>query len=247
MVPIYSSFYQRAYDQVIHDVALQNLPVIMCVDRAGVVGADGETHQGTLDMAFFRLVPNLTIMAPKDFEELENMLAFAVDLKKPVVIRYPRGGEDEYEMENKETLKEGKAEILKVGNDLTIIAIGKTVAKAMKVAKEIEKEQKNITVEVINCRFLKPIDEDTIKQSIEKTKQVITIEDGTIINGLGTAVQEIIGKENLQGVILKNYAYPDQYIEHGEVVELEKIYGVDVQTIKKDFEKETSKYLTTSV
>ena len=175
------------------------------------------------------------------------MLAFAVDLKKPVVIRYPRGGEDEYEMENKETLKEGKAEILKVGNDLTIIAIGKTVAKAMKVAKEIEKEQKNITVEVINCRFLKPIDEDTIKQSIEKTKQVITIEDGTIINGLGTAVQEIIGKENLQGVILKNYAYPDQYIEHGEVVELEKIYGVDVQTIKKDFEKETSKYLTTSV
>lgn len=231
---------------MIHDVALQNLPVIMCVDRAGVVGADGETHQGTFDMAFFRLVPNLTIMAPKNFKELEDMLAFAVDLKKPVVIRYPRGGEDELKMENKEKLKEGKAEILKEGNNLTIIAIGKMVAKAMKVAKEIEKEQKDITVEVINCRFLKPIDEDTIKQSIEKTKHVITIEDGTIINGLGAAVQEMIGKGNLQGIILKNYAYPDQYIEHGEVEELEKIYKIDVQTIKRDFDKETSKCLTSS-
>lgn len=93
VVPIYSSFYQRAYDQVIHDIALQNLPVVMCVDRAGIVGADGETHQGQFDMSFFRLVPNLTIMAPKNFKELEDMLEFAITLNKPVVIRYPRGGE----------------------------------------------------------------------------------------------------------------------------------------------------------
>ncbi len=236
VVPIYSSFYQRAYDQVIHDVAIQNLPVIMCVDRAGIVGADGETHQGTLDMAFFRLVPNLTIMAPKDFKELEEMLEFAVNLKKPVVIRYPRGGENENKIEKQKRIEYGKGEILKEGNDLTIVAIGKTVARAMKVAKEIEKEQNNVLVEVINARFLKPIDKETIKQSIQKTKKVITIEDGTIINGLATAVQEIIIEEDLQEVKIKNYAYPDQYIEHGSVEELEKIYKVDFETIKKDFD-----------
>lgn len=237
VVPIYSSFYQRAYDQVIHDVAMQELPVVMCVDRAGVVGADGETHQGTLDMSFFRLVPNLTIMAPKNFKELEDMLEFAINLNKPVVIRYPRGGEDEYKIEKQEKLELGKAEILKEGNNLTIIAIGKTVARATKVAQKIEREQKDkeTTVEVINTRFLKPIDKETIKKSIEKTKNVITIEDGTIINGLATAVQEIIIEEELQGIKMKNYAYPDKYIEHGSVEELEKIYRLDEETIERDF------------
>lgn len=238
VVPIYSSFYQRAYDQVIHDVAMQDLPVVMCVDRAGVVGADGETHQGTLDMSFFRLVPNLTIMAPKNFRELEEMLEFAVNLNKPVVIRYPRGGEDEYKMEQQEKLNLRKAEILKEGKSLTIIAIGKMVARAMKVAEEIEKEQKDVSVEVINARFLKPIAQETIKQSIEKTKNVITMEDGTIVNGLATAVQEIIQKENLQEIKIKNYAYPDKYIEHGSVEELEKIYEVDKETIVKKFREE---------
>ncbi len=236
VVPIYSSFYQRAYDQVIHDVAIQNLPVIMCVDRAGVVGADGETHQGTLDMSFFRLVPNLTIMAPKDFKELEAMLEFAVSLNKPVVIRYPRGGEDEKKLEKQEKLELGKAEILKEGKDLSIFAIGKMVARAMNLAEKIEKEQPDMTVEVINVRFLKPIDKETIKQSIEKTKQVITIEDGTIINGLATAVQEMILEEDSQEIKVKNYAYPDKYIEHGAVEELEKIYGLDIETMKGDFE-----------
>ncbi len=238
VVPIYASFYQRAYDQVIHDVAMQDLPVVMCVDRAGVVGADGETHQGTLDMSFFRLVPNLTIMAPKNFKELEEMLAFAVDLNKPVVIRYPRGGEDEYKMEQQEKLNLGKAEILKEGKDISMIAIGKMVARAMKVAEKIEKEQKDITVEVINTRFLKPIDQETIKQSIEKTRNVITIEDGTIVNGLATAVQEIIQKENLQEIKIKNYAYPDQYIQHGSVEELEKIYAVDEDIIVRECKEE---------
>ncbi len=243
VVPIYSSFYQRAYDQVIHDVAIQNLPVIMCVDRAGVVGADGETHQGTLDMAFFRLIPNLTVMAPENFKELEEMLEFAVDLGKPVVIRYPRGGESKNKIEKQGRIEFGKAEILKEGNDLSIIAIGKTVARAMEIAEEIEKEQKEITVEVINARFLKPIDKQTIKQSLQKTKRAITIEDGTIINGLATAVQEIIMQENLKEVKLKNYAYPDQYIEHGEVDELEKIYGVDAKTVKEDWEAEFKNFL----
>ena len=212
IVPIYSSFYQRAYDQVIHDIALQNLPVIMCVDRAGVVGADGETHQGTLDMAFFRIVPNLTIMAPKDFKELEDMLEFAVKLNKPVVIRYPRGGEEKTKLEKHEELKLGKAEILKEGKDITIVAIGKRVAKAMEMAEKLK--QNEIDAEVINARFLKPLDKEKIKTSIEKTKNVITMEDGIEINGLGTAVEELIVE----------YAWPDEFIRHGSVEELEKIY-----------------------
>ena len=222
-VPIYSSFYQRAYDQVIHDVAIQNLPVIMCVDRAGVVGADGETHQGTLDMAFFRLVPNLTIMAPKDFKELEDMMEFAVTLNKPVVIRYPRGGEDEnVKFEKHEEIKLGKAEVLKEGQDVSIIAIGKRVAKAMQMAENYKKE--GMDADVINARFLKPLDVETIKKSIEKTKNVVTLEDGTKINGLGTAIEELIVEENLQGIKLQRYAWPDEFIKHGTVEELEEIY-----------------------
>ncbi len=231
VVPIYSSFYQRAYDQVIHDVAIQNLPVIMCVDRAGIVGADGETHQGTLDMAFFRLVPNLTIMAPKDFKELEDMLELAVKLKKPVVIRYPRGGEDtNIKFEKHEKIEFGKAEILKeiektCEKKLVIISIGKMVSKAMKIANILEKDEK-IQVEVINARFLKPLDKDKIKSSIEKNKNVITIEDGTCINGLGTAIKELIVENNLKNIKMQAYSYPDEFIQHGSVEELEKIYGL---------------------
>ena len=236
IVSIYASFYQRAYDQVIHDIAMQNLPVVMCVDRAGVVGADGETHQGTLDMAFFRLVPNLIIMAPKDFKELEDMLEFAVKLNGPVVIRYPRGGEDKEKFDKYQKIEEGKAEILKQGKDLTIIAIGKTVSRAMKVANDIEKD--NIDAEVINARFLKPLDRNTIKESIEKTKSVITIEDGTIINGLSTAIKELIVEEKMQNIKIQTYAYPDEYIRHGTVEELEKIYHVDDKSIEIEIKKE---------
>ncbi|MBR3003317.1 MAG: 1-deoxy-D-xylulose-5-phosphate synthase [Clostridia bacterium] len=260
-VPIYSSFYQRAYDQVIHDVALQNLPVIMCVDRAGLVGQDGETHQGMLDMAFFRIVPNLTIMAPSDFKELEDMLEFAVNLKKPVVIRYPRGGESKTKISNHEKIEFGKAEIIdtsekyedkisnsgeklnrennkmnfdiklsnKIETNLTIIAIGKQVAKAVEVARLLK--EKGINAEVINVRFLKPLDTNLIKQSIEKTKNVVTIEDGTCINGLATAIKELIVDEDLQGIKFKSFAYPDEFIKHGKVEELEKIYKMDVDNI----------------
>ena len=232
-VPIYSSFYQRAYDQVIHDVAIQNLPVIMCVDRAGIVGQDGETHQGEFDMAFFRLVPNLTIMAPKDFKELEDMMEYAVKLKKPVVIRYPRGGESEkIKFDKHEEIKTGKAEILKEGKDVSIIGIGKTVARAMEVANMLKKDK--IDAEVVNARFLKPLDKETITKSIEKTKFVITVEDGTIINGLGTAVKELIIDEDLQDVKIKSYAYPDCFIKHGKVEELEELYHQDSKSIYEE-------------
>ena len=220
-VPIYSSFYQRAYDQVIHDVAMQNLPVIMCVDRAGIVGADGETHQGTLDMAFFRLVPNLTIIAPKDFKEFEDMLEFAVGLNKPVVIRYPRGGEDtEVKFKSHAKIELGKAEVLhevkRLENptkEVTIIAIGKTVSEAVKLADRMQKEE-GITPEIINARFLKPFDSEKMIQSIQRTKNVITIEDGTVINGLATTVKELIVDNNIQNVKFKSYAYPDKFSMH---------------------------------
>ena len=259
-VPIYSSFYQRAYDQVIHDIAIQNLHVIMCVDRAGIVGADGETHQGLLDMAFFRLVPNLIIMAPKDFKELEDMLEFAMKIEKPVVIRYPRGGEDKdikFEIHSK--IEFGKAEVLKEFNkyissdeknkneqcideknnqniknqivnkgqecaqkNVLIIAIGKMVARAMKIAEQEEKKGNNVCV--VNSRFLKPLDRNKILQLLKESNEVITIEDGTIINGLGTAIKEIIAEENLANIEIKTQAYPDDFIQHGSVEQLESMY-----------------------
>ena len=239
VVPIYSSFYQRAYDQVIHDVAIQELPVVMCVDRAGTVGADGETHQGLLDMAFFRLVPNLSILAPKDFKELEDILEFAVNLGKPVVIRYPRGGEDNYRFNSENQIELGKAELLKDGEDITIIAIGKMVARAMKIAEKLQKG--DIKATVINSRFLKPLDKEKIKEFVIKTKIVVTIEDGTIINGLATAVSEVITENGIKDKKILNYAYPDKFIQHGSVAELEKIYGLDEEKIYHDILKELGK------
>ncbi len=211
VVPIYGSFYQRAYDQVIHDICLQNLPVVMCVDRAGLVGADGETHHGAFDMSFFKIIPNLTILAPKDFKELEKMLKFAVNLGKPVVIRYPRGGEFKEEFQKHEEIELGKAEILKEGKDLSIIAIGKTVASGMELAQKL-KEQK-IEAEVINARFLKPFDRDAIKKSISKTKKVITLEDNSLIGGLGSELKEIISTDKeLQNIEIETYGVEDKFM-----------------------------------
>ena len=228
-VPIYSSFYQRAYDQVIHDICMQNLPVIMCVDRAGIVGADGETHQGLFDLAFFKLIPNITIMAPKDFKELRDMMDFAVNLNKPVVIRYPRGGELKEKIKSNTDIEYGKSEILRQGKDITIIGIGKTVSKAMQIGKELKKE--NIDAEIINARFLKPLDKEKIVNSITKTKFVITIEDGTLIGGLASSIKELIVDEELKDIKIKSYGYPDVFVKHGQVEELEKMYGQDMQSI----------------
>ena len=269
VVSIYSSFYQRGYDQVIHDICMQNLPVVMCVDRAGIVGSDGETHQGLLDMAFFKLIPNITIMAPKDFKELEQMLEFAINLKRPVVIRYPRGGEAENKFVEHEEIGFGKCEKIitldkvneqkiedeKNVNDynkkhvennekmykkceryVTMIAIGNMVAKAKEVAESLK--EKNIEVEVINARFIKPFDKDEVLKSIKKTKFCITIEDGTILGGLGSSVKELIAENNVMDVKIKTFAYPDKFIEHGSIVELERKFGMDVQAICKYIEEE---------
>ena len=184
-------------------------------------------------MAFFRLIPNLIIMAPKDFKELEDMLEYAVTLKRPVIIRYPRGGESKkIKFDKNKKISLGKAEILKEGKDISIISIGKTVSRAMELSNMLKNDE--IEAEVINARFLKPLDKQEILKSIKKTKNVITIEDGTIINGLGTAIKELVVDENLTGIKVKSYAYPDEFIKHGTVEELEKIYKQDVISIYED-------------
>lgn len=229
VVPIYSSFYQRAYDQVIHDVCMQNLHVIMCADRAGIVGNDGETHQGLLDMASFSIVPNMTIMAPKDFKELEQMIDFAVNFNGPILIRYPRGGEGNLKLKCNEKIVLGESELLKEGSDVTIIAIGKMVEKAVEVADEFSKI--GVDAEIINARFLKPFDENKIIESIEKTKKVITIEDGFIKGGLATTVNELIAKNGIIDVNIKNCGYDDEFVKQGSVQELEQINGLDCNSI----------------
>ena len=231
VVPIYSSFYQRAIDQVIHDVCLQNLPVVMCVDRAGVVGQDGETHQGLFDLSFFSMIPNLTVMAPKDFCELEQMIEFAIKLNKPCVIRYPRGKE-ELKIESKQEISLGKAEVLKEGNDISIIAIGRMVSKALKVAEKLEEVGKN--AEVINTRFVQPIDEKTILESAKKTRNIITLEDNILTGGLSTHVQDLLLKNSFtEKIKFRGYGWKN-FIEHGKVDELEKKYGLDEESIVKD-------------
>ena len=221
VVPIYSSFYQRAYDQIIHDVCMQSLPVVLCADRAGIVGRDGETHQGILDLAFCNHVPNLTILAPKDFEEWEQMLEFSMEQKNiPIFLRYPRGGEEKVEFLVHDKIELGKAEIVTKGRDITILAIGKMVARAYKIAKKVEEQ--NISCEVINVRFLKPFDENTIQQSIEKTKTVITIEDHIKEGGLASKVQKLIVDKEIQGVCMEAIGYPDSFISQASVEEMGK-------------------------
>ncbi len=237
VLPIYSSFLQRGYDQIVHDIALSNMPVTVCIDRAGIVGNDGETHQGILDLSFLSSIPNINIMAPKNFEELRKMLEFAVNANKPIFIRYPRGGEN-YSFEKTEDIEYGKAEMLQEGTDLTIIGIGKMVGRAMEVAKLLEEK----SVEVINARFLKPLDEETILKSIEKTKHVITIEDNLKKGGLGLAILELINKNNIEDVKVQIFGYDDTFVEHGSVNELEEKYGLSAQkiadNIQENFEKE---------
>ncbi len=228
-ISIYSSFYQRGYDQVIHDICAQNLPVIMCVDRAGIVGADGETHQGMFDLSFFKLIPNLVIMAPSNFKDLELMMELAPTLNKPVVIRYPRGGEGT--SYKPKAIKLGKAELVEEGNDVSIISIGRETSKALDLSNLLK--QDNITSDIINVRFLKPLDTKTILNSIEKTKNIVVIEDGTIVGGLCSSIKELIADNKLE-VNAKYYGFPDKFIEHGSIDELEKEYKQDLNTIYSD-------------
>lgn len=229
MFAVYSSFLQRGYDQLIHDIAIQNIPVTICIDRAGIVGNDGETHQGLFDLAFLSQIPNFVVMAPKNFKELDKMLEYAINLNKPVAIRYPRGGEGKIKFSKCEDINLGKAEIIKEGKDITIVAIGKMVERAVEVSELLEKN--NIDAEIINARFLKPLDKETILKSVEKTKNIITIEDGILKGGLGSAVIECINDSKLENIKVKTYGYNDVFVKQGSVEELEKENKLDANSI----------------
>ncbi len=227
VVPMYSSFIQRAFDQLVHDVAILNLPVVICADRSGIVGQDGETHQGLLDMAFTNIIPNFTIMAPKDFAELESMLEFAIQLKKPVLIRYPRGAE-EIRFEKQEKMELGKCEVLQRGKEICLIGIGKFVAKAQLVAEKL-KEQ-GIEASVINSRFLKPLDKTMMLEFMKKSQIVVTLEDATTQCGLGSELESFAFENKINAEILK-IGYPDEFVKHGNCDEIEQKYGIDVESI----------------
>lgn len=229
VLPLYSSFLQRGYDQLIHDVALQNIPVTICIDRAGLVGNDGETHHGIFDMSFASAIPNLTIMAPKDFKELEEMLEFGINFNGPVLIRYPRGGEGKNKIEKNDKIVLGKSELIKEGKDISIIAIGKMVDRAIEVS-NILKEQ-DIDAEIINVRFLKPLDKENIKKSIEKTKKVVTMEDGILNGGLYTNILDVINRSNIENVKITPIGYDDCFVTHGSVDDLEKEMKTDTKSI----------------
>ena len=226
VLPIYSSFLQRGYDQIVHDIALSNIPVTVCIDRAGIVGNDGETHQGIFDLSFLSSIPNIVVMSPKNFKELELMLEFAVNLNKPTFIRYPRGGEN-WKFESTENIQYGKSEIVQEGKDLTIIALGKMVGRA----EEISKLLPDKSIEIINTRFLKPLDEETILKSIEKTRKVMTIEDNLLKGGLGSAVIELLNNSNLKEIKVKTFGYNDIFVEHGTVEQIEDKYGLTAEKI----------------
>ncbi len=230
---IYSSFLQRAYDQVFHDVCLQNLPVIFALDRAGIVGSDGPTHHGVFDYSYLRHLPNMVIMAPKDENELQHMLKTAVEYSGPIAVRYPRGTGLGVPLETTlHTIDIGKAEILKKGDDVAIIAIGNTVQAAVEASKNL-KEDEHIAATVVNARFVKPLDAEVILNQAQTTGKIVTIEENVAQGGFGSAVMELLHAHGLDHVIIRCIGLPDTYIEHGSQVLLRHKYGLDAEGIEK--------------
>ncbi|MBE7025998.1 MAG: 1-deoxy-D-xylulose-5-phosphate synthase [Ruminococcaceae bacterium] len=225
-VCIYSSFLQRAYDQIIHDVALQNLHVVFCIDRAGVVGDDGETHQGIFDIAFMNQIPNMAILAPACFYDLECMLKYAFCVHQgPIALRYPRGNEQytgpRYEFQF------GKSNIVKRGNDVTIISVGNLLKAAVNSAERLEKE--GISAEVINLGTVKPLDAKTIIESVTKTGAVLTLEDGIVYGGVGEAIGALLEKNGINAIT--EYRGYDNFVKQAKVSSIHKKYGLDDEGI----------------
>jgi len=232
VVAIYSTFLQRAFDHLIHDVALQHLHVVFVLDRAGLVGADGPTHHGAFDLTYLRLIPHLVIMAPKDEAELRNMLYTATEYKEgPVALRYPRGSAIGVKLsESFEKIPTGKGERLTMGNDAAFLAVGSMVQFALKAADELAKE--GIHIEVINMRFIKPLDEQLLDEVVQGNKKIITLEENSIVGGFGSGVTEYLSQKNFKNDILR-IGLPDEFVEHGTQAELYKLLGIDVAGIIK--------------
>ena len=225
---IYSTFLQRAYDIVLHDVAIQNLPVIFCLDRAGLVGDDGPTHHGVFDISYLRHIPNVTQLAPKDGEELEAMLRYAVDEHVtgphagPISIRYPRGNAPDIDWGRKATpIQFGKSEILMEGDEIALLAYGNMVVPAFEAAKTLQSE--GVSVEFINLRWAKQLDEAAILDAARRTRKLIVMEEGSICGGVGSAVLELLAMNGVSNVEVKLFGVPDKFVEHGAIPILHRL------------------------
>lgn len=227
---VYSSFLQRGFDQLIHDVCLQNLPVVFAIDRSGLVGSDGETHQGVFDLSYLSLIPNMTVMAPKNKWELADMLRFAVRLGAPVAVRYSRGAAYDGFQEYRAPILYGKSEYIYEEKDIAILCVGNMFESAVKVRSILKDEGYHCSL--VNARFVKPIDETLITELSKNHKLLVTIEENVRIGGYGEKVQEFVSDKNLNTTVL-NIAIPDEYVEHGNVNLLRQEVRMDVKTMAK--------------
>ena len=230
VVAIYSTFLQRAYDQIIHDVCLQNLPLVLMLDRAGLVGADGPTHHGVFDLSFLRHIPNMTIMAPKDGAEFQDMLYTALQTDGPVAIRYPRrAGLTLTDNFVYSPIPLGKSELMVEGKDTAIIAVGSMITPALEAARLLKKS--GIDCTVVNARFVKPLDQEQILKLLATHSKFVTVEENAVAGGFGSAVGEFLARQGITGVRLKNLGIPDQFIAHGPIEVLLNLCGLDAEGI----------------
>lgn len=231
VVAVYSTFLQRAYDQIVHDVCLQDLHVIFAMDRGGIVGEDGPTHHGVFDLSFLRHIPNMVVMAPKDENELQHMLKTAVEHGGPVAVRYPRGNGLGVTMDEKpERLPVGKGEVLREGEDILLLAVGSTVQAALEAAERLQKN--GVRAAVINARFVKPLDQELILTWAKKTGRIITIEENVLQGGFGSAVLEMLQKAEYFPRNFVRLGLPDTFVPHGSQGILRNLYGIDAEGIE---------------
>jgi len=230
VVAIYSTFLQRAFDQVLHDVCLESLPVVFAIDRGGIVGEDGPTHQGVFDYAYLRCLPNMVVMAPKDEDELRHMLKTAISHDGPIALRYPRGtGVGVALTSPLSTLPIGEGEVLKQGDDLLILAVGSSVNESLSAHTQLMAE--GIKSTVVNCRFIKPLDTELITDLAKRIKKIITVEENVLHGGFGGAVLECLNSQNIVDIRIKRIGIADTFVEHGSQQQLRSAYGVDATAI----------------
>ena len=230
VVAIYSSFLQRAYDQIVHDVCIQNLPVVFAIDRAGLVGSDGETHQGIFDLSYLSSVPNMQIMAPKNKWELSDMMKFAVDFGAPIAVRYPRGEAYDGLEEYRQPIQYGKAEWIYKEKDIALFAVGSMVKTAEAVYAKLKEAGKNVSL--INGRFVKPIDEEAVLEACKDHSLIVAMEENVASGGYGEKILTCMHRNNVESDFM-NVSIPDAYVEHGSVDLLKKEIGLDADSITK--------------
>jgi 1-deoxy-D-xylulose-5-phosphate synthase len=230
VVAIYSTFLQRAYDQVLHDVCLDRLPVIFAIDRGGIVGEDGSTHHGLFDLSYLRCLPNLVIMAPADENELQHMLATALAHDGPVAFRYPRGAATGVPLDDEfRALPIGRGTLVEDGDDIVILAIGRSVVDALEASRRLK--ENGISAAVMNCRFVKPLDIELISSLVARIPRVITVEENALQGGFGSAVLEALNDAGIRGLQIKRIGVADTFVEHGPQQLLRSLYGIDADAI----------------